>query len=54
MAYEEGEAKFPMPIPRKWIVRGIIGIIVIVVLVATFYSIGPEQVGVIKRWGEYV
>lgn len=53
MAYEEGEAKFPMPIPKKWIVRGIIGIIVIVVLVATFYSIGPEQVGVIKRWGRY-
>ena len=54
MAYEEGEAKFPMPIPKKWIVRGIIGIIVIVVLVASFYSIGPEQVGVIKRWGRYV
>lgn len=53
MAYEEGEAKFPMPIPKKWIVWGIIGIIVIVVLVATFYSIGPEQVGVIKRWGRY-
>ncbi|TKJ47817.1 FtsH protease activity modulator HflK [Candidatus Aerophobetes bacterium Ae_b3a] len=43
-----------MPIPKKWIVRGIIGIIVIVVLVASFYSIGPEQVGVIKRWGRYV
>ena len=55
MAYEEGEAKFPVPaIPKKWIVRGIVGIIVIVVLVATFYSIGPEQVGVIKRWGRYV
>lgn len=53
MAYEEGEAKFPMPIPKKWIVWGIIGIIVIVVLVATFYSIGPEQVGIIKRWGRY-
>ena len=54
MAYEEGETNFPMPIPKKWIVRGIVGIIVIVVLVATFYSIGPEQVGVIKRWGRYV
>lgn len=54
MAYEEGEAKFPMPtIPKKWIVWGIIGIIIIVVLVATFYSIGPEQVGIIKRWGRY-
>ncbi len=54
MAYEEGEVKFPMPtIPKKWIVRGIIGIIVIVVLVATFYSIGPEEVGIIKRWGRY-
>ena len=54
MAYEEGEAKFPMPIPKKWIVRGIVGIILIVILVATFYSIGPEQVGVIRRWGKYV
>jgi membrane protease subunit HflK len=43
-----------MPIPRKYIVWGIVGIIVIVVLVATFYSIGPEQVGVVKRWGAYV
>lgn len=54
MAYEEGEASFPMPIPKKWIVWGIVGIIVIVVLVAIFYSIGPEQVGVIRRWGAYV
>jgi len=54
VAYEEGETKFPTPISKKWIVRGIIGIILIVVLVATFYSIGPEQVGVIRRWGRYV
>jgi len=54
VAYEEGEANFPMPIPKKWIVWGIVGIILIVVLVATFYSIGPEQVGVIRRWGRYV
>lgn len=54
MAYEEGESSFPMPIPKKWIVPGIVGIILIVVLVASFYSIGPEQVGVIKRWGAYV
>ncbi len=54
MTYEEGESNFPMPIPKKWIVRGIVGIIVIVVLVASFYSIGPEQVGIIKRWGRYV
>lgn len=53
MAYEEGESSFPMPIPRKYIVWGIVGIIVIVVLVAIFYSIGPEQVGVVKRWGAY-
>ncbi len=55
MAYEEGESNFSIPtIPKKWIVRGIVAIIVIVVLFATFYSIGPEQVGVIKRWGRYV
>lgn len=55
MAYEEGQSNFTMPtIPKKWIVRGIVAIIAIVVLVATFYSVGPEQVGVIKRWGRYV
>lgn len=55
MAYEEGQSNFTMPtIPKKWIVWGIVAIIVIVVLVATFYSVGPEQVGVIKRWGRYI
>ncbi len=54
MAYEEGETRFVMPtIPKKWIVWGIVGIVIIVLLVATFYSIGPEQVGIIKRWGRY-
>ncbi|MFQ5835217.1 MAG: FtsH protease activity modulator HflK [bacterium] len=55
MAYEEGdEVNFPMPIPRKWIGWGILGIVLIIILVSIFYTVGPEQVGVIKRWGRFV
>lgn len=54
MAYEEGNnVSFSMPVPKKWIGWGIVGIILIIILVSIFYSIGPEQVGVIKRWGAY-
>lgn len=54
MAYEEGEeVNFPGSIPGKWIGWAVIGIILIIILVSTFYSIGPEEVGVIKRWGRY-
>ncbi|MFQ6065912.1 MAG: FtsH protease activity modulator HflK [bacterium] len=55
MAYEEGdEVNFPMPVSRKWIGWGILGIVLIIILVSIFYTIGPEQVGVIKRWGRFV
>ncbi len=53
MAYEEGEVNFPGSIPGKWIGWGVVGIILIIILVSTLYSIGPEEVGVIKRWGRY-
>ncbi len=54
MAYEEDEVNFPMPVSRKWIGWGILGIVLIIILVSLFYTIGPEQVGVIKRWGRFV
>ncbi len=55
MAYEEGdEVNFPMPLSKKWIGWGILGIVLIIILVSIFYTIGPEQVGVIKRWGRFV
>lgn len=55
MAYEEGKGvNFPESIPGKWIGWGVVGIILIIILVSIFYSIGPEEVGVIKRWGRYV
>ena len=53
MAYEEGEVNFPGSIPGKWIGWGVVGIILIIILVSLFYSVGPEEVGVIKRWGRY-
>jgi membrane protease subunit HflK len=55
MAYEEGdEVNFPMPLSKKWIGWGILGIVLIIILISIFYTVGPEQVGVIKRWGRFV
>ena len=55
MAYEEGdELKLPMPLSKKTIGWGILGIVVIIILISLFYTIGPEEVGVIKRWGRFV
>ena len=48
------ELGFPsIPINKKWIGLAIVGIIIIVVLVSTFYSVGPEELGVIRRFGRY-
>ncbi len=50
----EDELGFPgIPIPKKWIGLGIVGIVIIVILASIFYSIGPEEVGVIKRFGRF-
>lgn len=56
MAYRkagEGESDFPGYPSKKWIGLGIVGIIIIIILVSTFYSIGPEEEGVIKKFGRY-
>jgi len=51
----EDELGFPgISVPKKWIGLGIVGIIIIVILVSIFYSIGPEEVGIIRRFGRYV
>ena len=51
----EDELGFPsIPITKKWIGLGILGIIIIVILISIFYSIGPEELGVIRRFGRYV
>lgn len=44
----------PWPPSRKWYGLVILGIIVLIVLFSTFYAVGPEEVGVIKRFGRYV
>ena len=56
MAYRkagEGESDFPGYPSKKWIGFGIVGIIIIIILFSAFYSIGPEEEGVIKRFGKY-
>ena len=54
MAYEEDEVDFSTSVPKKWVGIGIIGIILLIVLISTFYSVGPDEEGVIKRFGKYV
>jgi len=44
----------PWPPFRKWYGLIILGIVVLVILFSTFYAVGPEEVGVIKRFGRYV
>jgi len=44
----------PWPPSRKWYGLVILGIVVLVILFSTFYAVGPEEVGVIKRFGRYV
>ncbi len=49
------ELGFPsIPLNKKWIGLAVLGIIIIVVLASLFYSIGPEELGVIRRFGRYV
>jgi len=44
----------PRNFPRKWIGLIILGIIILVVLFSTFYAVGPDEVGVIRRFGRYM
>ena len=43
-----------LPFSRKWMGLVVLGIIVLSVLFSTFYSVGPDEVGVIKRFGRYM
>jgi len=54
MAYEEDEVDFSTSVPKKWVGIGVVGIILLIVLISTFYTIGPDEEGVIKRFGRYV
>ncbi len=41
------------PFPKKWIGVGISVIVILVILFSTFYTVKPDEVGVIKRFGRY-
>jgi len=49
----EGDADFSGYPSKRWIGFGIVGIIIVIVLLSTFYSVGPDEEGVIKRFGRY-
>ncbi|MBE0479090.1 FtsH protease activity modulator HflK [Candidatus Aerophobetes bacterium] len=50
---EEIKVNPPWPPPRKWVWLVILGVIGLVLVFSTFYAVGPDEVGVIKRFGRY-
>jgi len=51
---EDVKVNPPFPPPRGWIWLIVVGIIAIVVAFSSFYTVGPDEVGVIKRFGAYM
>jgi membrane protease subunit HflK len=47
------EFRFPR-IDRRLVRLFVIGVVVIIFLLSSFFTVGPEEVGVIQRFGEYV
>lgn len=51
---EEIRVNSPWPLfSKKWAGWIVLGIIILVILFSTFYTVKPDEVGVIKRWGRY-
>ena len=51
---EEVRVNPPWPsFSKRWVGWAVLGIIILVVLFSTFYTVNPDEVGVIKRWGRY-
>lgn len=40
-------------IPNKYVAWGFLGIVLLISVVSSFYSVGPDEVGVIRRFGKY-
>ena len=39
---------------KNWVLLVVLGILILILVFSTFYTIGPDEVGVIKRFGRYV
>lgn len=51
---EDVKVNPPWPPSRNWIWLVVVGIIAVAVLFSSFYTVGPDEVGVIKRFGKYM
>lgn len=51
--FGDSEIKIP-PIKGKWITLGILALLVIIFISSSFYQVGPNEEGVILRFGKYV
>jgi len=51
--FGDSEIKIP-PIKGKWITLGILAILAVIFISSSFYQIGPDEEGVILRFGKYV
>ena len=55
MANDFPQVEFKMPKINTGLLKiGIVGILLIIVLATAFYQIGPEEMGVILRFGKFV
>jgi len=41
-------------IPKKFILYGIIAVVVLAVMAGSYYQVAPDEMGVILRFGKYV
>ena len=51
--FGDSEIRIP-PINRKWIIIGIVVVIGLIFLSSSFYQVGPDEEGVVLRFGKYV
>lgn len=51
---EEVKVNPPWPPPRSWVWLGVVGIIVVIVAFSSFYTVGPDEVGIIRKFGKYM
>jgi membrane protease subunit HflK len=53
--FELDTSKIPRPqIPKNLVVFGIAGILALILAFSSFYTVQPEEVGIVLRFGEYI